>query len=136
MQLDFISLDAWQAFGELCLHRDIVLYRLATRQSNDLANRFIDIEGILPRRRLLDESTDPADDVDGSIAFSDGMTERFPDLRQMRWLGVQPVQSRLGIVDPRRNRLHDFMGNRGRQLPHRRDAIDVREFRLRFVQRF
>jgi len=26
------------------------------------------------------------------------MTERFPDLRQI--LGVQPVQSRLGIVDP------------------------------------
>ena len=88
MQLDFISVDAWQAVGELCLHRDVVLYHFATRQSNDLANRLIDIEGILPRRRLLDESTDPADDVDGSIAFSDGMTERFPDLRQMRWLGV------------------------------------------------
>ena len=36
----------------------------------------------------------------------------------------------------RRDRLVDFMGNRGRQLPHRRDAIDVRELRLRLAQRF
>ena len=28
------------------------------------------------------------------------------------------------------------MGNRGRQLPHRRDAIEVRELRLRLTQRF
>jgi hypothetical protein len=46
------------------------------------------------------------------------------------------VQGGIGIVDARRNRLHDFMGNRGRQLPHRRDAIDVRELRLGLAQRF
>ena len=33
-------------------------------------------------------------------------------------------------------RLVNLMSNRGRQLPHRRDAIDVRKLHLRLAQRF
>ena len=92
LQLDCISLNAWQALAELCLHRDVVLYQFAPRQSNDLMNRFVDIEGILPRRRLLDESADPADDVYGSSAFVDGIAERLPGFLQIRRRGAQPAR--------------------------------------------
>ena len=42
----------------------------------------------------------------------------------------------MSVVDCRGDRLVDFMSDRGRQLPHRGDAIDVRELRLRLTQRF
>jgi hypothetical protein len=76
LQLDFISVDAWQAFGELCLHRDVILCYLAVGQTNDLKHRCIYIEGIVARRRLLDEGTDPGDD-DGAIAALKGKIERL-----------------------------------------------------------
>ena len=36
----------------------------------------------------------------------------------------------MGVGDCRRDRLVDFMGNRSRQLPHRRDAVRVRQLHL------
>src|SRR6267143_652448 len=51
-------------------------------------------------------------------------------------VGAQPVQAGTGVGDSRRDRLHDFVGYRGRQFPHRRDAIDMRELHLRLTQRF
>ncbi len=86
--------------------------------------------------RLLDEGADPADDVAGSFAVLDDIGKRLPGLLQIGWLGAKPAQGGMGIGDCRRDRLVDFMGNRGHQLPHRRDAIDVRELRLRLAQRF
>jgi hypothetical protein len=52
LQLDFISVDAWQAFGELCLHRDVILCYLAVGQTNDLKHRCIYIEGIVSKASL------------------------------------------------------------------------------------
>src|SRR5207244_2086405 len=75
-------------------------------------------------------------DVRGAIALLDGATERKVHLVQFWRFGAQPVQGGLGISVSRRDRLHDFVGYRGRQLPHRPDAIDMREFRLRLAQGF
>ena len=136
LQLDSISLNERQALRELRLHRDAVLHHFASGQGNDLEDRFVDLQAILPWGRLLDEGTDPADDVAGSLAVLDDATERLPDLLQIRRLGAKPAQGGIGIGDCRRNWLADFMGNRGRQLPHRRDAIDVRELHLCLAQRF
>src|SRR5580700_6098671 len=36
----------------------------------------------------------------------------------------------MGVGDRRCDRLVDFMGNRSRQLPHRRDAVRVRQLHL------
>src|SRR2546426_6658951 len=44
------------------------------------------------------------------------ISERLPDLVQMRRLGLQPAQSGLSVGDCRRDRLVDFVGNRSRQL--------------------
>src|SRR6267378_3309482 len=49
---------------------------------------------------------------------------------------TEPAQSGLCVGDRRADRLVDFMCNRSRQLPHRRDAIGVREFRLHGAQGF
>ena len=47
-----------------------------------------------------------------------------------------PVQTGVGVGDDGRQRLVDLMGDRGRELAHRRHAGDVRELRLRLLQRF
>ena len=43
-------------------YRDAVLDRFATGELNHLADRLVDVQALLPGRRLLDESTDPVDD--------------------------------------------------------------------------
>src|SRR5208282_3418070 len=45
-------------------------------------------------------------------------------------LPAQPAQSGMGIGDRRGNRLVHFMGDRGRELPYRSDAVRVRQFHL------
>ena len=84
MQLDPISLNEWQALRKLRLHRDAVPHHFATGQGNDLEDRFVDLQAILPWRRLLDEGADPVDDLAGSIAALDSATERLPDLLEAR----------------------------------------------------
>src|SRR5258708_11009399 len=73
---------------------------------------------------------DPPDNVTGSITVLDDASERLSRLLQIWRLGVQPAQSGSGADDCRCDRLLDLMGNRSRQLPHRRDAVRVRQLRL------
>ena len=136
MQLDSISPNERQVLCELRLHRDVLLDQFPAGQCNDLANCFVDVQLITPCGRLFDEGTDPVDDVGSSIAFVHDAIKRLPDLLQIWRLGVQPAQTRIAIGDRRRDRLHDLMGNRGRELPHCRDAVDVCEFQLRLLECF
>ena len=48
-------------------------------------------------------------------------------------MAAKPAQGSFGVGDRRGDWLVDLMGNRGRQLPHRRDAIGVRERHLRIA---
>ena len=119
-----------KSLREVRLHRDAGLYRFATGELDHLADRLVDVHPVLPWRRLFDELTDPADDVAGAIAVLDDASERLPRLLQMRWLTIQPAQRRLGVGDRRGDRLVHFMGDRGGELPHRRDAVGMRQLHL------
>ena len=59
--------------GELRLHRDAVPHRFATRELNHLADRFVDLQAVLPRRRFLDKVTDPVGHLGRSIAILDDL---------------------------------------------------------------
>ena len=111
-------------------HRNAVLQNLGPRQGYDLKHRLVDLEVLLPRRRLLDKGPDTADDVVGSHAVADDRPERLPDLLQIWRLSIEPVQPSPSVVDNGGNRLGDFMGNRSRELPHCCDSIRVHELRL------
>ena len=74
----------------------------------------------------------PVDHVDGPLGVIDDTGERLTGLLQIRRLETQPAQCGMGIGDCRCERLVELMGNGGRQLPHRRDPIDVRELCLGF----
>src|SRR3546814_15657320 len=103
--------------------------------SSDLLNdRFVELQGILPRGLLLDESTDAADDLGRTPSVLDGTTKRLPDLVQIWRLGTQPAQGRLGIGDSRPERLHDLMRNRGCQLSHGGDPLNMGKIRPRLTQ--
>ena len=134
MQFDPISFDQRQALRELSLHRDAVLRRFATGELNHLADHFVDRQRILPGRRLLDEGTDPADDLSGSIAVPDDASERLPRLLQIWRSTIQPAQRRLCVGDRCGEGLVDFMGDRGRELAHGGDAVRVRQLHLHLAQ--
>ena len=88
LQLDSISLNERQALRELRLHLDIGFHHFATGQGNDLSDRFVDLQGILPRGLLLDEGTDAADDLGRTRFVIDGTTKRLPGLVQIWRLGA------------------------------------------------
>src|SRR3546814_15802975 len=96
-----ISLNDRQALRELRLHRDIVFHHFATGQGNDLNDRFVELQGILPRGLLLDESTDAADDLGRTPSVLDGTTQRLPAPVQIWRLGTQQERGRRGLGDPR-----------------------------------
>ena len=132
MQLNAITSNERQALRELCLQRDAIAQQLASRHPDDLEDRFVDVQLISPWRGLLDEGAYAANDLAGSIAVLDDGIEGLPDLLELRGLRGEPAQSGVAVGDHCGNRLVDLMGNRGRQLPHRRDAIGVRQRHLRF----
>src|SRR5262245_29004011 len=63
LQLGPIRVHSGQAFGKLRLYRDAVLRGFTPRKLDHLANRFIHVQWLHPRRRLLYEVTNSADDV-------------------------------------------------------------------------
>jgi hypothetical protein len=105
-------------------------------QGNDLTDRFVDLQAILPRGHIFDEGAYPADNVAGPIAVLDDLIEGVLNFLQIGRPVAKPAQSRIGVGDHAGDRLVDFMRNRGRKLPHGRYAIDMRELRLRLAQRF
>ena len=108
--------------------------RLAAGQSNHVTNRFVEVEPSLAWGRLLDESTDSADDVSGPVSAFDYFIERLPHLLQIGRVGAQTAQGHVGIGDRRCDGLVHLMGDRGRELAHGRNAIDVRELGMRLLQ--
>src|SRR5262249_18410524 len=58
------------------------------------------------------------------------MKSRAPDFLQGWRLSGKPMRSGIGVAEHRSERLADFVGNRSRQLPHRCDAVRVRELHL------
>src|SRR3546814_17011984 len=82
----------------------MVFHHFATGKGNDLNDRFVELQGILPRGLLLDESTDAADDLGSTPSVLDGTTKRLPDLVQIWRLGTPPAQGRLGLGDSRPDR--------------------------------
>src|SRR5260221_14575994 len=112
-----------QAGRELRLQRDAVLHHFAMGQGNDLEDRFVDLQAILPRGHLLDEGVYPADNVAGSTAVLDDLIEGVLNFLQIRRSAAKPAQSRIGVGDHSGDWLVDFMRNRGRKLPDRKSVV-------------
>src|SRR3984893_772022 len=91
LQLDSISPDARQTVRELGLQQDAMPPHLAPCQGDRFEDRFVDVQAGLPRRELLDEGANAADDFAGLIACLDDMIECIPDLLEVRWLSRKPA---------------------------------------------
>src|SRR5262249_24743569 len=63
-----------------------------------------------------------------------GTGERISDLRQIRRVSIQQTLRDTDAVARRRYGLVDLMRNGGTELPHRHDAVRVRQLHLRFAQ--
>ena len=67
-------------------------------------------------------------------AASRNTTDRFPNLLQIRRISVQEIEGSVGAVVDGANRLGNFVGNRSRELSHRRNAIGMRQLFLHLLQ--
>jgi hypothetical protein len=83
LQLDAIAANERQALCEFCLKRDVISQQFAPRHLDDLEDRVVDVQLIMPWRHLLDQGAYPADDAAGSNAVFDDGIEGLPDLFQI-----------------------------------------------------
>src|SRR5258707_902062 len=73
------------------LERDAMPPHLAACQGDRFEDRFVDVQVSLPRRDLVDEGANAADDSGGLIACLDDKIECTSDLLEVRWLGGKPA---------------------------------------------
>ena len=135
LQLDPISFNERQTVHEFRLYRDAVLHRFPAGERNHLVDCPIDLQAILPRRSFLDEGTNLVDHLGRSMAVLSNASERLPHLLQIRRSTIQPAQRCLRIGDRRGDRLVHFMGDRGGELPHRCNPMNMGELVLRVQAR-
>jgi hypothetical protein len=81
-------LNGRHPFRKPGLDRDAILGDCASRQQNDLVDRFIKIKAIHFHRYFLDVITDPLDNVSSTIGIVHDTAVRFPDLPQVWRLSV------------------------------------------------
>jgi hypothetical protein len=119
LQLDAIRLHHRQLLRQLDLQRDVMPEQLAPGQAGGVEDRLVDIQRVVPWWHLFDEAANPADDLTRSLAVLHDIAEGLPDLAEVRRLGAKPTQGG--------DRLSDFVGDRGREVPHGGDAVGVRK---------
>ncbi len=112
LQLDSVCLNDRKAFGEFQLDSDLVVLRFATRESNNLQNRLINVQAVLARRRFLDESADSTEDVSGTIAVGHNATKRVVHLLHIGWRCTQPAQRSMRV----RNRRYVVTGRLNKEI--------------------
>ena len=132
LQLNSVAQHRSISSGQVGLERDAVAPQLDSGERQHFSYDVVDIEPGQLRTGLLDERPQTANHVACARAVSHDARECVSRLIEIRLLTIQPVQTCRAVRRDAGERLVDLVGDRGRQLPHRRDAIDVSQFRLRF----
>ena len=107
---------------------------LGLGQSEDFADRLIDVQQVSARRDFLYERTNAADNLAGASAVPDDAAERLSDFVEIRLSRAKPTQARIGVGDYRGNRLVDFVRDRGRHLSQQHYPIETLEIGLGLLQ--
>jgi hypothetical protein len=94
-QLEPIPPNRGQALRKLSFNRNAAPRHFAARQRYDLQDHFVDVEHVLPHRRLFDEGADPIDNITGTNSALQNKTERPADLLEIWRLNPEPPQSQL-----------------------------------------
>src|SRR4029079_16540510 len=101
---------------------------------NHFTDSFVYIYKVCSGRRFLHERTHSADDGTGSVSIVGSTGERFSDFLQIWRVSIQETQRRADVVARRRNGLVDLMCNRSSELPHRYDAVRVRQLHVQLAK--
>src|SRR6266850_2502754 len=95
-------------------------------------DRFVDVETVFPRRRLLGKRSNPGDDFAGSISVCSDQHGRLTGFLQLR--SGKPAQAGICVIDHRAERLINLMTDRRRHLTQSRHPRHMRQLRSRFKQ--
>ena len=98
LQLNSVCLNG-RSFGEFQLDSDFVVLRFATRQSNDLQDRLINVQAVFVRRRFLDKGADSIENVCGTIAVGHNATQCLAHLVHIGWRCPEPARRSMRVCD-------------------------------------
>ena len=93
LQLDAICRNERQIMSKPPLQLDAGTLHLGLSQSDDLADRFIDVQEVPTRRHFLHKRTDAANDFARSSAVPDDTAERLPHFVEIRLRRAEPAQN-------------------------------------------
>src|SRR6266404_1886931 len=109
---------------------------VAAYECDHLLNGLINIERRLFRRSLAQEIANPLNHFTRTHAIADHSPNNFARLIKIRHLARKQAHARMTVGDNSTEWLIDFMSYRSDQFAHSSHPTDMREIRLRFVQRF
>src|SRR5215470_4303931 len=110
-----------------------MLCNFGADQGQNLEDCFVDIDPILPGRRLFHERPNPSDDLAGPYTAFQDEAKRLPNLLPIWRLGPKPGQRGIGIGYRSPDWLIDLVGDRSRELPHHCNTVRMRELHLCFA---
>ena len=109
--------------------------QLAAGEHQHFSYDVVDVECDQLRFGLLGEGPQPSDHVARAPRADDHLFDRAARLIESRRLAVEPSEARVAKGNDARERLVDFVGDRGRQLPQGGQPRGVGELRLRDPKR-
>src|SRR5271165_1846759 len=111
-----------------------VPFRLVADEGEDLPDGFIQVQLFSRNLSLSGQGPNPSDHFSGSLPVADDPTGGFPGFLHVRRISGQPTQASAGVTHHARQRLVDFMRNRGGQFTHHAHPVDVREIRFELAK--
>ena len=135
LQLDAIGQHRWEVGRQVGFQRYPIAAHLAFGQGDDLPDNVVDRKPHFLWLGFPHERANPRDHLARSVPIPDHAPHRFPCLIEVRRIAGEPAQAGIAVRDDGGERLIDFMGDGGRQLPHGHHPREMRQFRLRLVQR-
>ena len=126
LQLDPVAAHSRQRAGRLDAHRYVADRRIAHHQPRHFRHHLVEIERDVLEVALLEEQAQSLDHVGRALVVGDDVVQDLAHLHDVDHLGGKEALGHLGVVQDRRQRLIQLMGQRRGELPQGGDATDVR----------
>src|SRR5271165_4299552 len=113
-----------------------VPFRLVADEGEDFPDGLIQVQLFSRNLSLSCQGPNPSDHFSGSLPVADDPTGGFPGFFHVGRISGQPTQASAGVTHHARQRLVDFMRDRGGQFTQYAYPVDVSEICLELPQLF
>src|SRR5271157_5617971 len=134
LQLHAIAGNRWKVIGKLRADDHLPFLRFVPDERKDLPNGVVQVQLLAGRGRPLGQRPNAGDHFPGALAVANDVADSLTDFLHVRCISGQETQASAAVAHDARQRLVDFMRDRGGQFSHHAHPVDVRKFFLELSQ--